>query len=346
MAQHSNSSLFADETSFPLSSESRDERVKSVRSALQELGNVQSHLHGVDPKWIGDLKSYITQLHTAPIAQLPKEQFDNLYHVRKMLLWAPVGIIRSRGVDMDTLMVLSYFYASALTLEPAYPDIGASFLSALVAPPLGRVLGVVQVFQQTRVFDPIAQMLWAFPKKALDKYNSVDGRSSWTRPSISVSESSTGFELTALTIDLANQTLPDQYAYTPGLSPAFAPSTLNLIPPTIVTQQPQRSPFLGVPTSSDSYYGGYSTSPVSYQVSASTYVTSPLVSPGLRSPSDASEYQLSPYHAHSRQNSVISTGAYSPSAFESYTLASQAGSYATSDDGVAGGLVLPAAVWT
>jgi hypothetical protein len=301
----------------------------------------------VDPRWIGDLKSYITQLHTAPIAQLPKEQFDNLYHVRKMLIMAPVRILRSRGVDMETLTILSYLYAGALALEPAYPDIGATFLSALVALPLERVLGLGEVFQQTQVFDPITQMLWGFPRKTLEDYSGVSGRASWSRPSISVSQSqSGGYELAALSLDLANQTPPDQYAYTPGLSPAFAPSTLSLIPAALVTQQSQQSPFLEVPASNDGYYGGYTASPASYQTSTSTYLTSPLVSPGLRSPSDGSEYQLAPlYQAHSRPNSIVET-AYSTSPFESYTLASQSASYTASDDGIAGGCVLPTAVWT
>jgi hypothetical protein len=356
LADQSATSNFVNETSYPLTADSREDRVKAVRTVLGELGNLQPHLSNVDPKWVDDLKAYITQLHTAPIAQKPKEQFDNLYHVRKMLLWAPVGIIRSRGVDTDTLVLLSYFYASALTLEPAFPDIGATFLSSLVASPLEKVMSFMQAYQSTQVFDPISQMLMGWPRKTLDNHTGSETRQGWShRPSISVSSSSGAapFELSALSIDLANQTLPDQYAYTPGLSPAFAPSTLSLIPPSLVTQPGgQRvvsSPFLEVPSSSvDSFYGSFSSSsPVSYhQTPTSTYVTSPLVSPaGIRSPNDGSEYQLAPYH-HSRHGSIAEQGTFG-SPFDSYSInTSQGGGYSTSNDTVAGGCVQPTAVWT
>lgn len=347
--QGADSTQFTNETSFPVSSESRQERVSAVRSTIQELENVQPHLPTADPKWIGDLKSYIQSLHAAPIAQLPKEQFDNLYHVRKMLLWAPVGVIRSHGLDLQTLLLLSYFYASTLALEPAFPDIGAIFMSALVAPPLEEVLSVMQAFHAAQGLDTVYQMLLVYPRRVMDDHSSTF-RATWNRPSISVSQSQGGpFELTALSIDLANQQLSDQYTYTPGLSPAFSPSTLSLIPPALVTHHSQGSSFLEVPSSTmDSFsYGSFTTSPASYHATTtSNYISSPLVSPGLRSPSDASEYHLSSYHQHSRQSSAVDTDPFASSSFEPYSAAAQSTGYSTNSDGVAGGCVMPTAVWT
>jgi hypothetical protein len=265
-----------------------------------------------------------------------------------MLLWAPVGVVRSRGMDVQTLILLSYLYASALTLETAFPDIGATFLSSLVAPPLEKALSVMQAYQAALPFDATTHILLSFPQKAFDSQRGAS-RNSWSRPSISVSSSEGGpFELSPLSIDLANQTLPDHYAYTPGLSPSFSPTTLSLMPPSIVSPS-QRSPFLEVPsTSVDSFsYGAFSSSPSSYHATpASTYVTSPLTSPGVRSPSDTSDYQLSSFQ-HSRQSSMAEQAGFG--SYDSYGLSTQSstGGYSNSNgDGVAGGCVLPTAIWT
>jgi hypothetical protein len=84
--------------------------------------------------WVDQLLSYLQRLQATPPAQSPEEQFSQSYMMRKWLFWVPVSLLQRQGGKGPAMLTLAHFYATALTLEPLFPDLGASFCSALALP--------------------------------------------------------------------------------------------------------------------------------------------------------------------------------------------------------------------
>jgi hypothetical protein len=335
----------ATETAYPLTpAEQRDrlETLAGIRAALSRLVAAVVP-QGRDRRHIDELASYCETLARSPLPQSPREQFDVLYHFRKLLLWAPVSLLGGGSgagpatgrLEPSTLVALAHLYASALAMEPVFPDIGAAFLGGLAAAPLTQCLVRAQQSADSGEYDAasaaaVAQLM-DFPRQALEGYQR---RREWAQRDVlqlprpqqatqqqqqqqqsQQQQQTQGFDLGGLPLDL-NAAVGGEYAYTPSLSPAFPSSSIQLAAVTPTSTHLPAPPFLTVPSSAVDPFGfaaytAATATPTSYASpqhlsSTAGYVASPaLVSPAFANPfeAEAAAYQLS--HAYSP--SLLST---------------------------------------
>lgn len=89
--------------------------------------------------WVEQLKDYVQQLLGVRPANSPEEQFNHLYTFRKWLFWIPTALLKTDTRDYQTLLILAYYYSTALQLEPLYPNVAAAFCSSMVVKPLEEI---------------------------------------------------------------------------------------------------------------------------------------------------------------------------------------------------------------
>lgn len=150
------------------------------------------------------------------------------------------------------MLTLAHFYSAALTLEPLFPDLGASFCSALALPALENIISVTSAMHTGQGMEAAASEianLMQFPQQAAYNYRSNLIQS---RPGASMPPTAVAYDFNA---DLIN------YAATGNLSPAFAPSTPHYTPSASASASSSSTPYLEVPSSHSSQSGfGYGTS--------------------------------------------------------------------------------------
>jgi hypothetical protein len=231
----------------------------SVLAALQRLQPVLI-VNSPEAYWIEQLLGYISYLLNTQPAQTAAEQFDQLYSLRKWVLFVPCLLLDKPMVDGPSTLVVAHLYATALALEPLFPSLGASFCAANSLPPLEKIIQMTAPMQTDDQFGHHAQeigSLMRFPQQAVSTYRA---RLSWTQQHLE---------------QIRLQHTPQQSPYTPvfnldgtstpfmnfgNLSPSFVPSSVDhgreerqLSSGSLVG-----SPYLGMPTPSPSYESGYS----------------------------------------------------------------------------------------
>lgn len=125
----------------------RQTTLTSIVSALQRL---QPFLAGqeTESQWISQLLGYIrTLLNTQP-AQTPVEQFDQLYRLRKWVLFVPSLLLEKPVVEGPAILVLAHLYATALAIEPLFPSLGPGFCAAISFGPLEKIIQMTAPMQQ------------------------------------------------------------------------------------------------------------------------------------------------------------------------------------------------------
>ncbi|KAI9726341.1 MAG: hypothetical protein M1828_001615 [Chrysothrix sp. TS-e1954] len=127
-----------------------------------------------DSTFVERLIDYIRRLQAAKPAHTPEEQFNHMHTFRKWLFWVPPMMLGSSSVDEISLIVLAYLYATALQLEPIFPNVAAVFCSHSAVDPLRNVVSHIDRLSRSSPDDarlgPIVSLL-AWPKHALATYN-------------------------------------------------------------------------------------------------------------------------------------------------------------------------------
>jgi hypothetical protein len=114
---------FMNPISTPLSQDARREHLNALIDIHASLQRLQPYLNRNDQetKWVDQLKGYLDRLRVSNDPQTPEEQFNQLYALRKWLFWVPISLLAAKRGDVNVLVVLAHFYATALALEPMFP---------------------------------------------------------------------------------------------------------------------------------------------------------------------------------------------------------------------------------
>ncbi|KAK6438692.1 hypothetical protein LTR95_005097 [Oleoguttula sp. CCFEE 5521] len=172
--------------------------------------------HELETHWVSQLQDYIQRLQACEPAQTPEEQFSHLYTLRKWLNWVPISLLRRPGGKGPAMLTLAHFYATALTLEPLFPDLGASFCSATALQPLEAIISVTTAMSSTPGMLEATQQEIAttmhFPQQAAFTYRLQALQKQQTA---AYSEHGLPFSVPST---------PESMSYG-NLSPAFAPAT-------------------------------------------------------------------------------------------------------------------------
>lgn len=266
---------FMNPISTPTTQEARREHLNTLAEIHASLQRMQPYLNRneQETKWVDQLKSYLDRLRVSTQPQTPEEQFNQLYALRKWLFWVPISLLAAKCGDVNVLVVLAHFYATALALEPMFPDVASVFVADLSLRPLEEINQVIQGFQDTRYDSRVQTMsyLVQFPNDMVSTYKT---RREWARQQMSnISPiQQPAYALETINLDLENQIAQYSYGQSQSLSPAFAPSPLTFLPPGM-TSTPT-SPYLEVPRAVvDAYNTNSYASPSSY----STPLGSPAV---------------------------------------------------------------------
>lgn len=256
---------FMNPISTPISPETRNQHINALTDISASLQRLQPYLNRNDQetKWVDQLKGYLDRLRVSPQPQTPEEQFNQLYALRKWLFWVPISLLAAKCGDINVLVVLAHFYATALALEPMFPDVASVLVADLSLQPLEDIVKVVQAYQDPR-FDSRMQTMSYLVQFPIDMVSTYKTRREWTRQqTTNISPlQQPSYALESINLDIENQIA--QYSYGQSLSPAFAPSPLTFLPHGMASTP--TSPYLEVPRTTVDVYG------------ASSYTT-PLGSP-------------------------------------------------------------------
>ncbi|KAF1947426.1 hypothetical protein EJ02DRAFT_333941 [Clathrospora elynae] len=263
---------FMNPISTPITQEARTEQLSTLTDIQASLQRLQPYLvrNDQETKWVDQLKGYLDRLRESNQPQTPEEQFNQLYALRKWLFWVPISLLAAKRGDVNVLVVLAHFYATALALEPMFPDVASVLVADLSLRPLEEIVQLVQGFQDTR-YDSRIQTMSYLVQFPIDMVSSYKTQREWSRQHMSAISpvQQPAYALETINLDLENQIAA--YSYGQSLSPAFAPSPLTFLPPGMSSTP--ASPYLEVPRSTVDAYGTAS----SY-ASSSSYA-SPLGSP-------------------------------------------------------------------
>lgn len=206
--------------------------------------------HEAESYWIGQLLQYLQRLHVSSPAQTPDEQYSHLYLLRKWLFWVPTLLLQTQGGRGPALLTLSHFYATALALEPLYPDLGSAFCARVALSPLEQIISVTDAMQSQRVMDQnsmeIASLMHFPQQMALDFRNRVIQS-----------------QQMAMQHGSPMVVTPDTLNYTSigNPSPAFAPSLLHPVPSQSAAMHASYLEVPSVPPSFTSVQTGWSAMP-------------------------------------------------------------------------------------
>jgi hypothetical protein len=257
IAEHSpmRAKSFMNPIGSPISQQTRREHINILSDIQDSLQRLQPYLslnrHEQEGKWVDQLRGYIERLKTAGAAQTAEEQFGQLYALRKWLFWVPISLLAAKRTDATVLVVLAHLYATALALEPMFPDVGSAFCADLTLGPLEEIILIVQGYQSPSYDDRTQSVsyLIQFPSELATTYKT---RRDWLRQQIGEGSpvQQTPYGLETLNLDLQNQIA--QYSYGQSLSPAFAHSPLSIFPPPGMSSG-QTPPYLEVPRTAVEY---------------------------------------------------------------------------------------------
>lgn len=246
--------------STPISQDARREHLNALTDVHASLQRLQPYLSPTDQetKWVDQLKGYLDRLRASSQPQTPEEQFNQLYALRKWLFWVPISLLAAKRGDVNVLIVLAHFYATALAIEPMFPDVASVFVADLSLRPLEDISQIVQTYQDPR-FDSRLQTMSYLIQFPIDMVSSYKTRREWARQQITsvTSIQQPSYALGNLNIDLESQIT--QYSYGQSLSPAFAPSPLTFLPSGMSSAP--TSPYLEVPRTTVDAYGTTSYAP-------------------------------------------------------------------------------------
>jgi hypothetical protein len=223
------------------------ERAVILQNIAQALQRLQFALNGQDLElhWVKQLLAYIQRLQSMSAPRSAEDQFTQLYILRKWLFWVPITLLRRQGGQGAAMLALSHFYATALALEPLFPDLGSSFCSAMALPPLEAIINVTDAMrseQSVTASSMEIDTLMQFPRQTALSYRSH---------AIQINQPT--IQQDSPMIHFNPETL--SYASIGNISPAFAPSTPSHYGTPLSASS--QSPFLEVPSANPSF--GYGT---------------------------------------------------------------------------------------
>ncbi|KAJ9612988.1 hypothetical protein H2200_002929 [Cladophialophora chaetospira] len=132
-------------------------RVEQITTALHNLRLRLSTSEEL-AEHAGRLVDYLQDLQRDLSTQAPEHAFSRLQPLRDLIFWLPPLILHAGESDLAPLTLLSHLYASALAVEPLFPDIGGAYLGSMSVLPLERVHDMLRTRRTTQPQDTSIQV--------------------------------------------------------------------------------------------------------------------------------------------------------------------------------------------
>lgn len=105
------------------------------------LRQLEPYVHGreEESKGLNDLILFVRTLAAYIPLQSADEQFELLHPLRSWLFFLPISFSKRAREDKDVIILLAYFYAVALAVEPLFPAVGATWFGSLAVGPIREI---------------------------------------------------------------------------------------------------------------------------------------------------------------------------------------------------------------
>lgn len=117
------------------------EDLNRLHQAVQGLNDLRLRLANNQEllEYVEELIAYVHQIQQDFPLQAPDTAFSRLQTMRSWLFWLPPQLLRPDASDVGAVAVMSHFYATALALEPIFPEIGGAYLGSLAVSPIEKM---------------------------------------------------------------------------------------------------------------------------------------------------------------------------------------------------------------
>ena len=132
-------------------------RVEQITTALHNLRLRLSSSEELT-EHAGRLLEHLQELQRDLSVQAPEQAFTRLQPLRDLIFWLPSSILHAGESDLASLTLLSHLYASALAIEPLFPNIGGAYLGGMSVLPLERVHDMLRTRRTTQPQDTSIQV--------------------------------------------------------------------------------------------------------------------------------------------------------------------------------------------
>lgn len=195
-----------------------------LQAVVLAMDHLQPYMSGrAENDMIAQFRDYAQRLLGLNLPHSPEEQFCHLYALRKWLFWVPSTVLKDGQYDYFTMVFLAHLYAMTLAVEPLFPDVASSLVSAVSLPPLEKLLHSFEELESNRRSSTASQndidkllSLIMWPRQVAAAYQAR--RFDTTYGTSAVSRSPVGFD--AFSSDL---TQTSESWRVPQRSPAFRP---------------------------------------------------------------------------------------------------------------------------
>jgi hypothetical protein len=137
--------LFLPSTSQLTRSFENDRQV--LLQIMDALASLEPFMEGClleELKGLEDMTAFVkTLLNSLPI-DTSEKQFELFHPFRVWMFCLPVSVLKKARTDPKLLVLISYYYAIALEIEPLFPEIGAHFFGSMA---LGPIEDIHQCFK-------------------------------------------------------------------------------------------------------------------------------------------------------------------------------------------------------
>jgi hypothetical protein len=153
------------------------ENLERIDGAIMNLRNIQDRVQYNREYFdrITDLLSFVRQLRTDLPIQSPETAFERLQPLRTWLFWLPTKMIRGGEGEMCALALLAQFFATALVLEPLFPEIGGFYFGGMAVTPVEAIDSIILSRKSTHPYVPevhMAASMMEFPHHTIIEYKS------------------------------------------------------------------------------------------------------------------------------------------------------------------------------
>ena len=111
--------------------------------------------------YTGRILDYVNQLRQDFPIPTPENAFIRLQPLRDLIFWLPPAVLHVGESDLAALTLLSHLYATALTLEPIFADIGGAYLGTMCLLPTDRIHEILKTRRNSQPQDSSCQVALA-----------------------------------------------------------------------------------------------------------------------------------------------------------------------------------------
>ncbi|RMZ75991.1 hypothetical protein DV738_g5155, partial [Chaetothyriales sp. CBS 135597] len=164
-----------------------NENLRRVEEMMGELHNLKVRLANNEElaEHVGRLLEYLRQLQQSFPIPAPEQAFIRLQPLRELIFWLPPLILRAGEYDLGPFTVLAHLYATALILEPLFPEIGGAYFGEMCLAPLEKIHDILRTRRnsQPQASDfQVALSLVEVPMQMATMYRSRQGPMFTTSP--------------------------------------------------------------------------------------------------------------------------------------------------------------------